>query len=126
MNAPISEVDIDTRVNGNGSTITANKAVYINSSGEFDLAKADGGTTAPAYGFTTASVASGASGSLQTDGLLTGFSGLTAGSKYYVDASTAGAITATAPTTAGQYVCGVGRAVSSTELQIDISDPILL
>jgi len=51
---------------------------------------------------------------------------LTPGATYFLDPSTAGRITTTAPTTAGQYVVRVGRAVDATTLDIEIELPILL
>jgi hypothetical protein len=51
--------------------------------------------------------------------------GLTAGSRYYVDSVTAGQLTKIKPTAGGTYVILVGIAVSATELQLQIGQPVL-
>lgn len=53
-------------------------------------------------------------------------SGLDAGDLYFLSAVTAGAITTTPPSTAGQYVVRVGEAVSTSEFSIQLEPPILL
>lgn len=53
-----------------------------------------------------------------THGLVSGLSGLTAGSRYFVS-ETAGAITTTAPTTSGSVVQEIGVALSTTELIVE-------
>lgn len=55
--------------------------------------------------------------------LLPGFSGLTPGSRYYLD-TTPGAITLTPPSTAGNVVQCVGKALSATELWFAPEPPI--
>ena len=70
----------------------------------------------PELGFATAAIASGGTGTIRIGGVMTGLSGLTAGSTYYVSA-TAAALTATAPANARS----VGVAISTTTLRIDIS-----
>lgn len=52
--------------------------------------------------------------------------GLTKDTIYYLDPATAGKITATAPTTVGQFVVQLGKALSTTELNINIQKDILL
>ena len=53
-------------------------------------------------------------------------SGLDAGDHYFLSASSAGAITTTAPTGAGNYVVRLGEATSTTEFAIQLEPPILL
>jgi hypothetical protein len=83
------------------------------------------------------SIAGSASGNIQVNGILTltttqwntafgTASGLTPGTTYFLSATTAGLGTATAPSTTGQYVTRLGIALSTTELLINISPPILL
>lgn len=55
-----------------------------------------------------------------------GNAGLSEGNFYYVSPSNAGKITASAPTTVGQYVVQVGYAQSSTQLNLLIQPPIKL
>ena len=52
--------------------------------------------------------------------------GLDAGDHYFLSASSAGAITTTAPTGAGNYVVRLGEATSTTEFAIQLEPPILL
>lgn len=53
-------------------------------------------------------------------------SGLLPGAIYYLSASSAGAITATPPSTAGHYVTRVGEAASSAELVVQLEPPVQL
>lgn len=64
-------------------------------------------------GFAITSVSAGANVKVRTSGIVTGFTGLTAGEEYYLS-DTAGEIS----TTTGTYEVFVGVAVSSTELLI--------
>lgn len=77
-----------------------------------------------ATGFVTSAVASGVSGTMFFEGRVTGKSGLTIGSRYYLDTATPGGITLTAPTTAGNVVQFVGTAVSATSLDFEPGEPI--
>ena len=52
--------------------------------------------------------------------------GLTPGANYFLDPTTPGMLTLTAPTTVGQFVVRVGYAVSATEFEIEIGQPIKL
>ena len=70
----------------------------------------------PVLGFAPLAIASGATGIIRLDGIMSGLSGLTAGSTYYVS-GTAAALTATAPANAR----AVGVAISTTSLRIDFS-----
>ena len=74
----------------------------------------------PELGFAPSAIASGGTGTIRIGGVMTGLTGLTAGSTYYVSA-TAGALTTTAPTNARS----VGVAISTTTLRMDISAPWL-
>jgi hypothetical protein len=49
-----------------------------------------------------------------------GFSGLTAGARYYLSAGTAGTITATIPSGTGNTIVQCGYAKSATDLQIQL------
>jgi hypothetical protein len=119
--------------NGNGGAITVGQPVYIDGAGSVDLAQANASTTARVAGLVQdASIASAGSGNIQHSGVLTsadwtsvvGSATLTAGSRYYLDAATAGQLTATPPDTTGQFVAAVGLALSTTELLIEIERPI--
>lgn len=58
-------------------------------------------------------------------GILAG-SGYNAGDIYYLSAASAGAITTTPPTGAGNYATRVGEAASTAEFVIQLEPPILL
>ncbi len=132
---PVEEVDV---VSLQATVaLTAGNPVYSDGSGSCDKAKADAAGTKDVIGFATADVPISTSGSIQTDGVLnltttqwdaiagtTG--GLTAGSWYYLDDTTAGNITDTAPTTPGDFVCPLGIALSTEDLLIMFNPTIKL
>lgn len=63
----------------------------------------------------------------QWDAVVTGQTGgLTFNSLYFLDPTNVGKLTTTPPTTAGQVNVFVGRAISTTELEVAIAQPILL
>lgn len=115
-------VDLDVSCTA-GEALSAGDAAYLCAGGNCATAgrwyKADAdalfSATGSEIGFATAAIASGSAGSCRMAGRLTGLSGLTTGSPYYVS-STAGAITLTPPTNT-RYV---GRADSTTSLIIDV------
>jgi hypothetical protein len=102
-----------------GMAITAStpQAVTLaTSSGRVYLVDGNVSTTTDFYGFALSSAAAAGPIQVQTTGIVTGFSGLTAGSRYYVqDTSSGGAI----GTTVGTSEVYVGIAISATELALD-------
>jgi hypothetical protein len=124
--------------NGNASNIVIAQVVYTKANGDVDLARADAQATTEVLGFVSdTAIAPANSGSIMMDGILDattgqwdnvtgGSGGLVAGTVYYLDPDSAGDITATAPTTVGDFVVRVGRALSSTEMDIMIEPPIKL
>lgn len=126
LDAVVAEVERLTLTNGDAASHVVGDCVYISAADTAKKAKADAVGTKDAIGFATTTIANGVTGPYQTDGLLAGMSGLTAGAVYYLSAATAGLITSTAPSTLGQYVVRVGIAVSTTELLIGLERPILL
>lgn len=75
-----------------------------------------------ANGFVLAAFGNGATATVYTGGLITGLSGLTVGAFYYL--GTAGALTATPPSTAGNVVQYVGKALSATTLEFNPQQPV--
>ncbi len=138
LNADVAEIDLIEVNNGNAGTIDICQAVYIDGNDSVDLAKADAAGTMDMIGLVKdVTIVSSADGMVQTDGILAATTGqwdavtgdtggLTAGTVYYLDASTAGFITSTAPITVSQFVVQLGRAISTTEMEISICDPIKL
>lgn len=61
---------------------------------------------------------------LVSDGVLSGFTGLTIGATYYADPSTEGAITDTKPSTRGEWILPVGVAISATELYVELQPAV--
>ena len=112
--------------------------VYMKANGNVDLAKADAQATADVLGLVKdASIAAAASGNVLLDGVLTATTdqwdavagttgGLTPGAVYFLSAATAGLLTATAPSTAGQFVVRVGKALSATKMDLTLMAPIKL
>ena len=102
-----------------GGPFLAGKVVYVTGGGSAALARADSITTARAVGMTTDS------GKLRTEGQID-LAGLTPGVTYYLSPTTAGEITSVAPSTPGHLVVVVGRALSSSVLDLELAQPILL
>ena len=95
-----------------GAVTGTGKAVYWDSANSrFDLALADGTVKQNCIGF-----ADVANANVYAFGDAVLFSGLTPGSRYYLDGTTSGAITVTAPTNA----VFVGIARSTTEIFADV------
>lgn len=102
-----------------GEALTAGDAVYVSSSGTVSKAMANAESTSLGFvGLARSTVGSGAALQVIVGGRISGLSGLTAGSRYYLSAATAGASTTTAPSASGQQVALVGIAMSATELVV--------
>jgi hypothetical protein len=95
--------------------IAANALVYIRTDGTVANASAAVGGHY-AKGWSAAAVTTGNPVTVQFEATITGLSGLTVDAPYFLSASVAGGITATAPTGAGTLWQEVGIAISATEL----------
>jgi len=103
-------------------------ALYMRTSdGKVGKATAADGTSEAAFvvGLSEADTIAGETVKVIVVGLKT-LSGLDAGDLYFLSASTAGAITLTAPSSAGQAVVRVGEAATATDFAIQIEPPIKL
>lgn len=132
LDAPVSEVDLITATNNNAGSIVIGAPVYVAAAGAVDLAQANASGTKKVLGLVyDTSITAAATGNILTDGVLTATTtqwdavagttgGLAAGTQYYLDPATAGMLTATAPSTSSQFVCPVGVALSTTEMEITI------
>jgi hypothetical protein len=100
--------------------VGAAKALYISSADSVSLAKGDAAGTSQVVGFSKAAALITAPVDVVSEGVLDGFSGLSAGLRYYLSAATAGAITSTIPTGTGNTICQVGYAKNTTKLHIHI------
>jgi len=138
LDAVASEVDIANLTNNNASPIVIGNATYTDAGGGVDLAQANAIATVEVVGLVKdASISAAANGDVQTDGVISATTGqwdavagttggLAAGTVYYLSPTTAGEITSTAPTAVGQFVVRIGIALSTTELEISILEPIKL
>lgn len=138
LDASAAEVDVVAMTNNNIAAIVIGTPVYCDAANGVDKAQADASGTVEVLGLVKdVSIAAAASGDIQTDGILSATTvqwdavagttgGLTAGAIYYLSPDTAGLLTETAPTTVGDYVVRVGKAISTIEMEISISVPILL
>lgn len=134
----VGEVDVISMINDTGAAaLVIGAPVYCKSAGKVDNAKADAVATVEVIGLAQAGIVYEASGNIQTDGVLTlttaqwdaitgDTGGLTFNDVYYLDASTAGMLTTTAPTTTGQFVVKIGKAVSTTDMEISILNAVKL
>lgn len=134
----LSGVDLFTRLNGNAGSLVIGTPVYVPAAGSVDKARANSAATKDVLGLIAdPTVATATQGAVQSDGVLaattaewdavTGQSGgLTPGAIYFLDAASAGKLTPTAPTADGEFVCRIGLATSTTELEISILTPIKL
>ena len=113
------------------ATLIIGNPVVIKTNGHLDLASA---SSAPqVVGITISAASATFAANYITDGsvtlsdwtLIIGATNLWAGQTYFLD-TTVGRLTATPPSTPGQYVVRVGRAVSTTILDVEIELPILL
>lgn len=138
LDVQLNEVDFVASVNDELEAVVIGTPVYVNGDDTVKKALADAISTSEIIGLVTdVSVAASDPARILTDGRLTATTaqwdavtgetgGLTAGSVYYLDPSTAGKLTTTAPTTEGDTVVRVGKALSATVLEISIDRPILL
>lgn len=116
----LSTVDSANKVSNNytaGENLADVDAVYISAADT--VSKADAATNYQVIGFCDTSALSTASVPVVSEGVLTGFTGLTAGSRYYLSA-TAGLVTSTVPVGAGNNVVQIGYAKSTTAMQLQI------
>jgi len=97
-----------------------------NDSGTIKARKADASNGRRAHGFVLSSVTSPNNATVYLDGTITGLTGLTPGSAYYLSGSSAGAATATAPSTSGYISQEIGIALSATEINFEEQQPITL
>lgn len=138
LDASVSAQQTINAENGEVGAIVIGAPVYMSGNSQVKKAKADAAATKEVIGLVNdASIAGGATGTILTNGVLSATTGqwdaitgdtggLTANAVYFLDPTTAGKLTKTAPSTVGQYVCRVGVAISTTEMKIEPEETILL
>ena len=128
----IEQAVLFNRTNDNAGNLVIATPVYTSGAGAMDKAQADAAGTKDVLGLVADTViTTNTAGAVQCDGIFTAATGewdsvtgdsggLTAGTKYYLDPDTAGMLTGTVPSTAGDFVAMVGIALSTTEMEISI------
>lgn len=134
----IANLDSPQLTNDESGAIVIGMPVYSDANDGVKKAKADAVGTVNVIGLVSdVSVAAAGTGGVQTDGILAATTtqwdavagttgGLTKDVIYYLSAATAGNITSTAPSAAGQFVKQIGVAISTTELKIEIGHRVKL
>jgi hypothetical protein len=109
-----------------GEALSAGAFVYVKASDSklYNAVWSSGGNQA--IGFVLNSYISGATATYYDSGQNTSLTSLTAGTRYYGDPTTAGAATATVPTGAGVLAQLLGTSVSTTAIEVNIEDSIVL
>lgn len=115
----------DTAIVEASEGLSAGDLVNIwNDSGDPKCRKADATSAGKeAVGFVADSVSSGNDAKIFFDGTITGLTSLTPGARYYLSTS-AGSLTATPPSGAGNVMQPVGIAKSDSELVFEAGEPI--
>lgn len=128
--------NIVSRNNNEAGAMVVGNIVYITGVNA-QLAQADAQSTIRVAGIVVTGAAAANPVDIQTEGIVTlstgewdavagTTGGLTPGATLFLSAAAAGEGTETAPTVAGEFVLRVGHALSATELEIDIQQPIKL
>lgn len=129
----------DTYVATFTSTAVPGEALYVDANDAVDLAQADAAGTSKVIGLAVAGVTAASTGDVQYGGILsltTGqwdavagtTGGLTAGLKYYLSDVAAGKLLeegGLSGITQGEYVVEVGKAISTTDMRIEVRRRIL-
>lgn len=142
ISAPTSTPSIRAVANGEASAALAfGMPVYASAADTVKRAQGNAKSTGAVIGLVyDASIAAAANGNIAESGVLVGTAtqwdaavtgqtgGLTFNSVYFLDTANVGKLTTTVPSGNGTGVVNtkIGRALSSTELELDIRDPILL
>ena len=139
ITSSVSTPSIRAVTNSEAATaLTIGMPVYASAADAVKRAQANAKTTSKLAGLVyDASIAAAGVGNIAQSGVLVAttvqwdaIAGTTGGlifnTTYFLDPVTAGKITATPPTTLGQCNTVVGMAISGTELEIQISLPVLL
>lgn len=138
LNVPTSGANTQALLNNEVGAIVIGTPVYAQAAGAVKKGQANAAATSRLIGLVfDASISAAASGAICTDGILSattgqwdavtgGTGGLVFGTLYFLDPATAGKLTATPPTTVGQFVVPVGIALSTTVMDVSIQNEILL
>jgi len=129
----LSNTMMPTGVGADSKTIVASEALaagdlvnVFDDTSTPKVRKADASNGREANGYVLSAISASANGEVFFDGTIIGLSTLTIGAKYYLSGVTAGTITTTPPSTAGQIVQKVGKALSATELSFEPGETVTL
>lgn len=109
-----------------GQNIAAGALIsLVNNSGTINIMNADSTTNLPVMGFAPTAIANTVTGTVSLgNGKVSGLTGLTDGSTYFL--STAGTVSTTPPAAASGYTLQtVGTATDSTDLNLIIGQPVV-
>jgi len=120
-------IGADTKVLPASENLAAGNFVNVfNDAGTTKVRKADATVAGKeANGFVLSAVTAGNDATVYFEGTNNQLSGLTGGSVYFLS-TTAGAVSSTAPSSSGNVVQRIGRALSATEINVEFSTPIVL
>lgn len=121
---PDSVIDANEVITTSEALSAGNEVNIYNSSG-LKVRKADAANGYVSNGYVKAAFSSGASATVYTEGNNDALTGLTVGADYWLS-TTAGGLTTTPPSTAGQIVQYIGRALTATKLARKPGPPITL
>ena len=122
-----SGIGADTEVMATSENLSAGDLVNVwNDAGTRKARKADASNGRRAHGFVLAGTTSPANATVYFSGDLTGLTSIVPGTAYYLSGATAGAITATAPSTAGHISQEIGIGISTTAITFEQQQPITL
>ena len=120
-------IGADTEVMATSENLSSGELVNIwNDGGTRKARKADASNGRRAHGFVLAGTTSPNNATVYFSGDITGLTSLTPGNPMYLSGTTAGAATATAPSTAGQISQEIGIAISATAITFEAQQPITL
>jgi len=105
--------------------LTIGEALYAPSAGNIAKARANALTTSRVIGFASKTTTGAGVAEYQSVGIIP-LTGVTAGTRYYLSAVTAGLIVSTPDAVAGQFLAAVGWGVDANLLLFIPHSPILL
>jgi len=132
-----STPELKSFTNDNAGSLVIGAPVYMTAADHVNKAQANATGTCDVVGLVyDTTIGTGAAGNVIVDGVMTATTtqwdavagtsgGLTFNTIYYLDPATVGKITATPPATAGQFSVLVGRALSTTELELTLPGQVI-
>lgn len=117
----------DQKTGVSNGAITLNDLCYIETAGTIARATAASAGPHEAMGFATSTVITGVSVTIQDQGIMSGFTGLTPGARYFLsDVTPGGVLIDPGPVGAGKIAQFIGYAMSATEINFEPDQPVWL